>query len=499
MVDLYLQGMQVALEPQNLLLCFLGVLYGTLIGVLPGIGSVAGIAMLLPLTYHLPPTGGLIMLAGIYYGSEYGGSTTSILLRTPGEGGSAIACLDGYEMARRGQAKLALATAAIGSFIAGTLSTVLLMLLTGPLAKIAVFMGAPEYFALALTALMLVASMSSRSPLKGLAMLVLGLLIATVGMDTLTGVARFSFGVYALQEKIPFIVIATGLFAVSEVMEQMTRGRRREQAIKLGSGPWFTLSDVRRIIAPALRGSGIGFVVGMMPGMGAIAATFLSYGVEQRLSPHPERFGKGALEGLAGPESANNASSQGAMLPLTTLGIPSSATAAVMLGAFMMYGLQPGPRILVSDPSLVFGIIASMYVGNVMLLVLNLPLVPLFVKILDLPAGILSAGILLLVFTSVYSIRGEYLDLALLAGVGIAAFFLRRAGYPIVPVLMGVVLGTILEDAFRRSLSLSLGDPLIFLTRPISATLILFSVGFFIYRVWRGRTLRDRLPMTSEA
>jgi putative tricarboxylic transport membrane protein len=347
-------------------------------------------------------------------------------------------------------------------------------------------------------ALLLTASMSDRSPIKGLAMLLLGLAIATIGFDTLSSVPRFSFGVFALEERIPFIVVATGLFAVSEVMENMTRGRNQERPIRIGGGPWITLADLRRIVPPALRGSGIGFVVGMMPGTGAIAATFLSYGVEQKLSRHPERFGKGAIEGLAGPESANNASSQAAMLPLITLGIPGSATAAVMLGAFMMYGLQPGPRMLTSDPSLVWGIITSMYVGNVMLLILNLPMVPLFAKILDVPSGILNAGILLLVFTSVYSIRGEYIDLALLAGFGLAGFFLRRAGYPIAPILMGVVLGTILEEAFRRSLSLSLGDPMIFLTRPISATLIALSVGFFLYRTLRRPAKRALPGATSE-
>jgi TctA family transporter len=480
MLDVYLQGMQVALQPQNLFLCFIGVLYGTLIGVLPGIGSVAGIAMLLPLTYHLPPTGALIMLAGIYYGSEYGGSTTSILLRTPGEGGSALACLDGYEMARQGQAKLALATAAIGSFIAGTLSTVLLMLLTVPLSRIAVIMGAPEYFALALMALLLTASMSDRSPIKGLAMLLLGLAIATIGFDTLSSVPRFSFGVFALEERIPFIVVATGLFAVSEVMENMTRGRNQERPIRIGGGPWITLADLRRIVPPALRGSGIGFVVGMMPGTGAIAATFLSYGVEQKLSRHPERFGKGAIEGLAGPESANNASSQAAMLPLITLGIPGSATAAVMLGAFMMYGLQPGPRMLTSDPSLVWGIITSMYVGNVMLLILNLPMIGMWVKFLTVPYHLLFPGIIAVCCIGVYSVSNNPFDVYTMAFFGVVGYVLVKLDCEPAPLILGFVIGKMLEEYLRRAMLLSRGDPLVFFQRPISAVLLVMAIAALV-------------------
>jgi putative tricarboxylic transport membrane protein len=498
MYDAYLQGLSIALAPQNLLLCFVGVVYGTVIGVLPGIGSVAGIAMLLPLTYGLPPTGALIMLAGIYYGTEYGGSTTSILLRTPGEGGSAVTCLDGYAMARKGKAKLALATAAIGSFVAGTLAAVALMLLTEPLATLAVKLGPPEYFAVALLALLLTASLAHRSPVKGLASLILGLLLATIGLDAQSGSSRFDLGSPALMDGIPFIIAASGLFAISEVMFQLNRGRDKQKRLEIAGGRWIGWQDLKRILPPALRGSSMGFFIGTMPGMGSIAATFLSYNVERSLSKRPEEFGKGALAGVAGPESANNASAQGSMLPLMTLGIPGSATTAVMLGAFMMYGLQPGPLLMQSDPGLVFAIIASMYVGNAMLLVLNLPLVPLFAKLLDLPAAILNGLVIVFVVTSIYSIRGEFLDIGLLAGFGILGYLMRRADFPVAPILMGLVLGDILESSMRRSLALSLGDPMIFLNRPVSAALITVAVLFFLFRLWRMQTSGSRtLPQTD--
>lgn len=490
MLDLYLQGLMSALSLENLLFCFIGVLYGTVIGVLPGIGSVAGISMLLPLTYSLPPTGALIMLAGIYYGTEYGGSTTSILLRTPGEGGSAITCLDGYEIARRGNPKLALATAAIGSFIAGTLATVALMLLTQPLAKLAVFIGPPEYFAVALLALILTACLSGKHPARGLAMLVFGLILATIGFDSQSSTPRFTGGIGPLMEGVPFIIVASGLFAISEVMFQLRDRGGDEARLAIRGGHWMSWAAFRRILPPAVRGSGIGFLVGMMPGAGSITATFLSYNVERALSRNQDQFGKGALEGLAGPESANNASSQGSLLPLMTLGIPGSATAAVMLGAFMMYGLQPGPTMMARNPDLIWAIITSMYVGNVMLLILNFPLVPLFARLLDVPRPILSGLVVLFVFTSVYAIRGEAFDIALLAAFGLIGYLLRLADYPIAPILMGLVLGDIMEFSFRRSMAISLGDPLILVSRPISGTLIAIAFLFLVYRIWTA--IRDR-------
>ncbi len=501
MFDLYLQGLSTALTPENLMFCLIGVVYGTVIGVLPGIGSVSGIAMLLPLTYGMQPTSALIMLAGIYYGSEYGGSTSAILLRTPGEGGSVVSCLEGYAMARRGKARLALATAAVGSFIAGTLSTIALMLLTAPLATLAVKLGPPEFFAVAAFALILTVSLSHQSPLKGLATLLIGLFLATIGLDSQSSFARFTLGSTTLMDGVPFIIAASGLFAISEVMFQINRSRTGEtKRIPIATGSWMSWPDLKRIIPASLRGSALGFSIGTMPGMGSIAATFLSYGVEKAVSKHPDEFGKGAIEGLAGPESANNAAAQGSLLPVITLGIPGSATTAILLGAFLMFGLQPGPLLLQNNPELVWAIIASMYVGNVMLLILNFPLVPLFAKLLDLPSTVLNGLIVLFVFTSVFSIRGDPTDLLILAGFGVLGYVLRRIDYPIAPILMGMVLGDILESSFRRSLALSLGDPMIFVNRPISGTILGCAAAFIIFKLvmMRRRARAAAPPVLAE-
>lgn len=495
MLDLYLQALTTALQPHNLVFVFLGVMFGTLVGMMPGVGSVAGIAMLLPVTYNMDPTTALIMLAGIYYGTEYGGSTTSILLRTPGDGGSAISCLDGYQIARRGRPKLALATAAIASFIAGISSAVALMLLTEPLSRIALSLAPPEYFAVTVLALILTGTLASKSLARGIAMIALGLFIATIGIDSQTSLNRYVFGSIALMDGVPFIVAASGLFAISELMFQFNRGKDGETRIAVKGGKWLDFFELKRIVPAALRGTGIGFFVGMMPGAGGIAATFLAYSVEKNVSKTPEKFGEGVIEGLAAPESANNASAQGSMLPLFTLGIPGSATGAVLLGAFMLYGLQPGPTLMQRNPEIVWTIITSMIVGNMMLLVLNFPLVPIFAKILDVPRGILIAVVSIFVVTSVYSIRGEFADLLMLAAFGGLGFVLRRMDYPIAPILMGMVLGDILENSFRRSMSLSLGDPVIFISRPISATLLMIAAAFLIYKISRslmGRRKREQ-------
>jgi putative tricarboxylic transport membrane protein len=492
MSDLYLQALLTALQPGNLMFVFLGALFGTLIGMLPGVGSVAGIAMLLPLTYNMEPTTALIMLAGIYYGTEYGGSTTSILLRTPGEGGNAISCLDGYEIARAGKPRLALATAAVSSFIAGISAALALMLLTEPLTRLAVRLAPPEYFAITVLALILTGTLASRSLARGIAMIALGLLIATIGMDAQTSLNRFTFGSTALMDGVPFIVAASGLFAVSELMFEANRKDGAQSRISVSKGVWLTWLDLKRIIPAALRGSGIGFLVGIMPGAGGIAATFLSYSVEKNISKNPERFGKGEIEGLASPEAANNASAQGSMLPLFTLGIPGSATGAVLLGAFMMYGLQPGPTLMARNPEIVWTIVTSMIVGNIILLIMNFPLVPLFAKLLDIPRPILFSVVIMFVVMSVYSIRGEMLDILLLAMFGAGGYVLRRMDYPIAPILMGMVLGDILEKSFRRSLALSLGDFSIFVTRPLSAAILGIAAVFLIYKTVGAVRARQR-------
>jgi putative tricarboxylic transport membrane protein len=492
MSDLYLQSLLAALAPENLLFVFIGALLGTLIGMLPGVGSVAGIAMLLPLTYNMEPTTALIMLAGIYYGCEYGGSTTSILLRTPGEGGNAISCLDGYEIARNGKPRLALATAAISSFIAGITAALALMLLTEPLTRLAVRLAPPEYFAITVFALILTGTLASRSLARGVAMIALGLLIATIGMDAQTSLNRFTFGSTALMDGVPFIVAASGLFALSELMFEANRKDGGQKRISVKTGIWLTWADLKRIVPAALRGSGIGFLVGIMPGAGGIAATFLSYSVEKNLSKNPENFGKGEIEGLASPEAANNAAAQGSMLPLFTLGIPGSATGAVLLGAFMLYGLQPGPTLMARNPEIVWTIVTSMIVGNMILLLMNFPLVPLFAKLLDIPRAILFAVVAMFVVMSVYSIRGEMMDIILLAVFGAGGYILRRMDYPVAPILMGMVLGDILEKSFRRSLAISLGDPLIFVTRPVSATILGLAAVFLTYKLVQAMRAKRR-------
>jgi len=473
-----LHGFQIALLPNNLLFCLIGVTVGTVVGILPGIGTTAAVSILLPLTFRMDPTTGMIMLAGIYYGTKYGGSTTSILVNTPGESSAVVTCIDGYQMALRGRAGAALGIAAIASFIAGTLGLFGLILLGPWLTQVALSFGPPEYFSLMTMGLTTVAYLAGRSLSKALLTTIVGLLLSTVGFDIFTGKLRFTFGVSDLSDGISFITVATGLFAVGEVLFNVGRSRAQLEMFKVSSRlrdllP--TWQDLRRCRWSFVRGTLIGFVVGVLPGAGSSISSFLSYAVEKRYSSNPERFGKGAIEGVAGPEGANNADTAGAMVPMLSLGLPGSGGTAVLLGALILYGIQPGPLLFQQQPGLVWGLIASMYVGNVMLLILNLPLVPLFASMLRLPYRFLYPLILGFCFIGVYSVRQSATDLWLLTGFGLLGYWFRVYDYPSAPLVLGLVLGPLIERALRQSMVLSHGDATIFLTRPISAVLIAVS------------------------
>jgi putative tricarboxylic transport membrane protein len=486
-------GFGVALAPVNLLYCFVGVVVGTAIGVLPGIGPVTTVAMLVPLTFGMSPTAALIMLAGIYYGSQYGGSTTAILINTPGETSSVMTCLDGYQMARQGRAGPALGMAAIGSFIAGTASVVLLMLLARPLVRVALEFGPAEYFAIMLLALLTLGGLTGESVAKGLLMAAFGLLLGTVGGDPMTGTPRFTFGVPSLLDGLEFLPVTIGLFAVAEVLTSATRSLTQDVYAAPIRGLLPSRADWWACRWTLPRATLIGFIVGVLPGAGATLASIIAYLTEKRLSRHPERFGTGVIEGVAAPETANNAASGGAMVPLLTLGVPGSGTTAVMLGALMLWGLRPGPLLFEKNPDLVWGLIASMYIGNVLLLVLNLPLIGLWVRLLLVPPRILMPLILLFCFTGTYAVSANPFDLWVMVIFGVLGFVLQRYGYPVAPIVLGLILGPMLETHFRRALIVSRGDYAIFLQRPIAAGLITVAVVYLFLPVlawtWRRRRL----------
>ena len=470
-------GFGVALTPDNIMYCFVGVLLGTIIGVLPGLGPVAAMAVLLPITFDMNPISAVIMLAGMYYGGAYGGSTTSILINAPGEAASAVTCLDGFQMAKQGKAKAALATAAIGSFFAGTFATAGLMLISPLVATLAIRFGPPEYFGLMLLALTMVAALSADAPVKGFVATILGLLLSVVGQDSQTGAQRFVFGLPQLFEGIDFIVVAIGLFAISEVLIAAgTFKKIAYERAQVKGQYWITMRELRQSLPAYARGTALGFAIGALPGAGGTTAAFMSYGLEKRISKHPERFGHGAIEGVAGPESANNAASQGAMVPLLTLGIPGSATTAVMLGALMIYGVQPGPLLFDSNPEFVWAIFASMYVGNTILLILNLPLVNLFAKLLDLPGALLYSMVVAFCVLGVYGIRLSVFDVGMMLAFGVVGYFMRRHNYPVAPALLALVLGEMMESSLRRALTLSAGNPMVLFTRPMSLILIVLSI-----------------------
>ena len=465
-------GFSVALDPINIFYCFIGVLLGTLVGVLPGIGPTATIAMLLPITFSLSPATALIMLAGIYYGAQYGGSTTAILINLPGESSSAVTAIDGYQMAKKGRAGPALATAALGSFFAGTVGTLLLAFFAPPLARAALNFGAPEYFALIVLGLLVSIALAHGSILKALAMIVLGLLLGMVGQDIYTGQPRFTFGVRELYSGLNFVSVAVGIFGVAEILRNLENEKGRDVMVKAVKGLWLTKDDFRRIVAPVIRGTALGSVLGILPGGGHILASFASYSAEKRLSKHPEEFGHGAIEGVAGPESANNAAAQTSFIPLMTLGIPAHPVMALMVGAFILQGITPGPNVINDQPALFWGIIASMWIGNVLLVVLNLPLIGLWVKMLSIPYRALFPAIVLFACIGCYSINQNVYDIYAIGFFGIVGYVLMRFGCEPAPLLLGFVLGPLLEEHLRRAMIISRGDPSVFITRPISATLL---------------------------
>jgi putative tricarboxylic transport membrane protein len=485
-----MDGFSIALTPQNLLWALVGVFLGTFVGVLPGIGPALTVALLLPVTYALDPIPAFIMFAGIYYGGMYGGSTTSILLNTPGESASIITALEGNRMAAKGRGAAALATAAIGSFVAGTLATIGLTLVAPAMARIALRFGPAEYLALLVLAFTTVATLLGSSMVRGLVSLFLGLAIGLIGIDALTGQPRFTFGNPHLLNGIDVVTVAVGLFAVGETLWVASHMRREKHKTQEISGSkWMTKEDWRRSWRPWLRGAGLGFPIGALPAGGAEIPTFLSYSIEKRLSKHPEEFGKGAIEGVAGPEAANNASAAGVLVPLLTLGLPTSATAAIMLAAFQRYNLNPGPQLFDRNPELVWGLIASLYIGNLMLLVLNLPLVGLWVKLLSIPRPWLYSGILVFAGLGTWAQNQSVTGLIVLYVIGVIGYVMRRFDIPVGPAVVAVILGPEAETQFRRALQISQGDYSVFVTRPIAATIfaiaLLALIGPTLWRTTR--------------
>jgi putative tricarboxylic transport membrane protein len=483
-------GFSIALTPTNLMFALLGAFLGTVIGALPGIGPSAGVAVLLPVTFGMPPVTAMIMLAGIYYGAMYGGTITSVLINTPGESASVMTTLDGYQMALKGRAGAALGMAAIGSFIAGTVSVVLLMVAAPPLADLAITFGPPEYFALMVLGLTTLASLTGGSMVKGLLMAVVGLTLGTIGIDLMIGAPRFTFENVNLLDGLDFLPVAVGLFAIGELLFNIYRPIRTEPIKAKLSGLMPTRQDWRDSRGAVARGTAIGFFVGMLPGAGATIASFLAYGTEKRVSKRPEQFGTGVIEGVAAPESANNAASTGALVPLMALGIPGSGTTAVMLGALTLYGMQPGPLLMSTHPDVFWGLVASMYVGNVMLLILNLPLAPLFASILRIPYSVLIPVIIGIALFGVYSVENSLFNVGVTVFFGGVGFVMRLYGYPPAPLVLALVLGPMLEKALRQSLQMSLGSPEIFVTRPVSALILAFALLAILFPLvtW----MRDR-------
>lgn len=480
-LNLFLYGMKIALQPINILYCFLGALFGTLTGVLPGFGPVAAISLLLPLTYYVPATSAIIMLAGIYYGAQYGGSTTSILLNIPGESSSIVTCLDGYQMAKQGRAGPALGIAAFGSFIAGVLSVTGLILCAPPLAEFAMKFGPSEYVTLILMGLSMVALLGKGSTLKSLIMAAFGLFLGTVGMDPMFGQLRFSYGLFVLQDGVGLIPAVMGLFGISEILLSLEEGTGEQSIVKTKIKNLLpNFKDWMDSKWSILRGTLIGFFLGILPGGGAMLSSFVSYTVEKKISKHPQKFGYGAIEGVAAPESANNAASQSAFIPLLTLGLPSNAVTAVMLGAIMIHGLSPGPLLMVQSPDLFWGVIASMIVGNAILLILNLPLIPMWVKVLKIPYTYLFPLILLFCIIGAYSMATNISDAIVMIIFGIVGFFLRKLDYEPAPLVLALVLSPMFERALGQSFRISYGSPWVFFTRPISVSLLLLTVIFFI-------------------
>lgn len=487
-LDFLFDGFAVAFQWQNIMFAFVGVLIGTAVGVLPGIGPMSGVALLIPVTATLTsgmPTeaaaaSSIILLAGVYYGAMYGGSTTSILLNTPGESSSVVTTLDGYQMAKQGRAGAALSIAAIGSFVAGIISLIGLVLLAEPLSNVALKFGPAEYFSLMLLGLCAVSGLAGKSMTKALIMTIFGLLLATIGIDTVSGIARFTYDLPILYSGLEFLTIAVGLFALGEVFKTILERDKEVGAIAKIERILPTKQDLKDSAVPIVRGSLLGFFIGVLPGAGATLASFFSYVAEKKFSKHPEKFGKGAIEGVAGPESANNAASGGAMIPLLTLGIPGSGTTAILMGALIMYNIQPGPLLFDEHPEVAWGLIASMFIGNLMLLVLNMPLVKVFAKIIQTPKKYLLPIIVAISFFGVYAVQYTTFDLYLLLACGVIGYLLAKNDYPLAPLVLALVLGPMIENNMRRALTISNGDFSIFVTKPLSLVFVMAAVAWLV-------------------
>jgi TctA family transporter len=472
-------GLSVAVDPYNLMFCFIGVLLGTLIGVLPGIGPVATLAMLLPITFYLAPVPALIMLAGIYYGAQYGGSTTAILVNLPGESAAVVTCLDGHQMARKGRAGAALAIAAVGSFFAGTVATIVIAVASPPLSMVALQFGAAEYFSLMVLGLIGAVVLAQGSLAKAVAMIFLGLLFGLVGTDLNSGQQRYTFGLPELSDGIGFAILAMGLFGVAEIIANLEKKEHRSLGAIIGS-LMPNREEMRASILPILRGTGLGSILGVLPGGGALLASFAAYTVEKKIAKDPSRFGKGAVEGVAGPESANNAGAQTSFIPMLTLGIPSNPVMALMIGAMTIQGIAPGPRVMTQQPELFWGIIASMWLGNLMLVIINLPLIGIWVRLLQVPYRMLFPMILILCGIGVYGLNSSAFEVGLTVLFGILGYLFYKLGCEPAPMLLGFILGPLMEENLRRALVLSRGDPTVFFTRPISLGLLLAATALLL-------------------
>jgi putative tricarboxylic transport membrane protein len=474
-------GFKTALTMANLFYCFIGVLFGTLVGVLPGIGPLATIAMLLPITYKMTdPTSALIMLAGIYYGAQYGGSTTAILVNLPGETSSVVTTLDGYQMARNGRAGPALAVAALASFFAGTVATFLLAAFAPPLAEIAFKFGPAEYFALMVLGLIAAVVLAHGSVIKAIAMVLFGLLIGMIGTDVNSGVARFSFDVPELTDGIEFAAAAMGLFGFGEIIANLEQRDKREVFTNKVGRLWPSKAEFKASIWPVIRGTGLGSLLGVLPGGGAVLASFASYAIEKKVAKNPEEFGKGAVQGVAGPEAANNAGAQTSFIPMLTLGIPTTPVMALMVAAMMIHNIQPGPQVMTSNPTLFWGLIASMWVGNLMLVILNLPLIGLWIKLLTVPYRVLYPAILMFCCIGAYSLNNNVFDVYMTIPFAILGYLFKKLDCEPAPMLLGFVLGKLMEEYLRRAMTISRGDPMVFLTRPLSLALLLMAAALLV-------------------
>jgi putative tricarboxylic transport membrane protein len=492
-----LLGFSTALTAHNFFYAFMGCLIGTMVGVLPGVGPLAGISLLLPSTFGLDPTAGLILLAGVFYGAMYGGSTTSILMRIPGEAASVMTCIDGYAMALNGRAGPALAIAAIGSYIAGTISVIGLMFLAPPLARFALGFGPPEYFALLALGLLVLGYMTGGSMVKNLAMIILGLLFGMIGIDHMSGYFRFSYGIVALGDGIGVVPVAVGLFGIAEILATAGNPLRPDVLKPKLKDLLPSRQEFRDSIFPIGRGTVLGFLIGIIPGSAHIISTFMSYAVERRVSKHPEKFGHGAIEGVAGPESANNAASCGALVPMLALGVPTGPVPAVLLAALMIHGINPGPLFIKEQPTIFWGLVASMYLGNFMLLLLNLPLVGIFINFLRIPYRILYPIILMFCIIGVYAVNTSFVDVGIMSVMGVLGYLLRKFDFETAPVVLGVVLAPIIEMSLRQSLAMSNGTYAIFFQRPISAVFLTASLVMIFLAVkpliWKKKDWRERL------